>query len=319
MTPEIFAEWMRRQGHQVFHTDSSYWYSAGPRVLQAFPYHWQICPSAKEIRDLLMGHGILALRYSAPFDHPCGMVSYHVVLHRPYDLNSLRSQARNAVKRGLNCFKIQPVPFERLATEGWCLQQDTLDRQQRLQSMSREQWERLCLAANGLPGFEAWAALSNGELAAGLMICRIEDVFNVPYAFCHRKHLGNYVNNALFFAVSCEMLGREGVREIFFTVQSLDAPPTVDDFKFRMGLIPQSVRQCVEFHPLLQPFATRRLHRLTQFMLQRNSSNPALAKAEGMLRFHLEGAKSLAEQKWPDCLIPDKDRVLASIVESKVN
>jgi hypothetical protein len=129
--------------------------------------------------------------------------------------------------------------------------------------------------------------------------------------------LGNYVNNALFFAVSCEMLGREGVRVIFFTVQSLDAPPTVDDFKFRMGLTPVTVRQCVEFHPWLQPFARRGSYRLLKMMLDRDSSNPTLAKAEGMLRFYLEGHKSLAEQRWPDCIIPNKDKILVSAAHSK--
>jgi hypothetical protein len=52
-------------------------------------------------------------------------------------------------------------------------------------------------------------------------------------------------------------------------------------------------------------------------MLQRHSSNPTLAKAEGMLRFHLEGNKSLAEQKWPDCLVPSQDISLTATAESK--
>ena len=37
MNSETFAEWLRRQGHRVYRTASSYWYEAGPRVLQAFP------------------------------------------------------------------------------------------------------------------------------------------------------------------------------------------------------------------------------------------------------------------------------------------
>ena len=317
MTPETFAEWMRRQGQLVIRSDSTYWYSAGPRVLQAFPFHWQIQPSADEIHDLMEEHGILALRYSAPFSYYRGMVSYHIVLYHPYTLEGLRSQARNGVRRGLKRFKIEQISFERLAADGWILQQDTLDRQNRSQSMSQKEWEQLCLSASDLIGFEAWAAISDNELAGGLIICRIDDVFNVPYAFSHRKYLRNYVNNALFFAVSYELLNREGVREIFFTVQSLDAPPSVDDFKLRMGFIPVTVRQCVEFHPWLQPFATRGLHRLTEFMLRRNNSDPTLAKAEGMLRFYLEGKKSLAEQQWPECLIPNKEAVLASVTEGK--
>jgi len=307
MNAETFAEWMRRQGHRVFRTVSSYWYDAGPRVLQAFPYHWLITPDEKEIRDLMLKHGVISLRYSTPFDFPKGMVSYHVVLHKPYELEMLRSQARNGVKRGLDHFKVEQISFERLATEGWVLQQDTLARQDRLRSMTRKEWQRLCLSANGLPGFEAWAAISNNELAGAVIICRIDDVFNVPYAMSHSRFLADHVNNVIFYAVSREMLGREGVSGIFYTVQSLDAPANVDEFKFRMGFEPKAVRQRVDFHPLLNPFATPALHAWTRKLLQRDPSNPQLAKAEGMLRFHVEGKRDLAEQTCPECLSSQKD------------
>jgi hypothetical protein len=314
MNPETFAEWMRLQGHRVYRTASSYWYNAGPRVLQAFPYHWQITPDEKEIRDLMTRQGIVALRYSTPLSFPDGRVSYHVVLRKPYELESLKSQTRNGVKRGLEHFKVEQISFERLATEGWVLQQDTLARQDRLRSMTQAEWERLCRSADGLPGFETWAATKDGELAGVVIICRIDDVFNVPYALSHSRFLSNHVNNAVFFAVSREMLAREGVREVFFTVESLDAPPNVDEFKFRMGLEPRAVRQRVDFHPLLKPFATTALHSWTRSLLRRDPSNPRLAKAEGMLRFHVEGKRAISEQNWSDCLAVQKDMLLDGLL-----
>jgi len=173
MNAETFAEWMRRQGHKVYRTASSYWYDAGPRVLQAFPYHWLITPSEKEIRDLMLGHGIFALRYSTPLSCPEGKVSYHVVLHMPYELEALKSQTRNGVKRGLQNFKIEQISFERLATDGWALQYDTLVRQDRLRSMKQDEWERLCRSAASLPGFEAWAATAGGELAGASLFAAL--------------------------------------------------------------------------------------------------------------------------------------------------
>ena len=98
------------------------------------------------------------------------------------------------------------------------------------------------------------------------------------------------------------MLKREGVKGIFYTVQSLDAPANVDEFKFRMGFQPIAVRQCVDFHPLLDPVANKTVHYWTQSILQRVPSNPMLAKAEGMLRFHVEGNEELPKQPWPECL-----------------
>ena len=307
MNVEIFAQWLRRQGHRIYHTSSSYWYDAGPRVLQAFPYHWLITPGRKEIRDLMINHGIIALRYSTPLDSPRGTVSYHVVLHMPYELDKLKSQTRNGVKRGLEHFQIEQIPFARLATEGWALQYDTLVRQNRLRSMKQNEWECLCRSADGLPGFEAWAATFKGELAGAVIICRIGNVFSVPYAMSRSCYLGEHVNNALFYSVSCEMLKRRGVSGVFFTLQSLDAPPNVDEFKFRMGFESKAVRQRVDFHPLLHPFATSTVHAWLRTLQQRDPADPFLAKAEGMLNFHLKGKCPLADQAWPECLMDQKE------------
>jgi hypothetical protein len=293
MNAETFAEWMRRQGNRVYRTKSSYWYEACPHVAQAFPYHWLITPDEKEIRDLMTHHGVIALRYSTPLDCSRGMVSYHVILQMPYEISMLKSQTRNGIKRGLAHFQIEQISFDRLAIEGWALQYDTLVRQDRLRSMTQAQWERLCRSAEGLPGFEAWAATSGGELAGAVIICRVDDVFCVPYAMSRSCCLRDHVNNALFYSVSCQLLKREGINSLFFTVQSLDAPANVDEFKSRMGLEFKPVRQKVDFHPLASPFATSVVHTWTQKLLQRDPANPFLAKAEGMLHFYLEGKQSL--------------------------
>jgi transposase len=314
MNPDIFAEWMRRQGRRVYHTKSSYWYEAGPHVLQAFPYHWLIQPSKEEIRSLMLRTGTMAMRYSTPLEFPGGKVSYHVILKPPYNIDMLKNQARNGVKRGLNRFKIEQISFERLATEGWLLQQDTLVRQDRLRSMTQAEWERICYSAQNLSGFEAWAAIADNELAGAVIICRIADVFNVPYAMSHSKFLGDHVNNVIFYTASCEMLGREGVKEIFFTVQSLDAPASVDEFKFRMGLMPKAVCQHVDFHPGLTPFAAASVHALITQQLRRDPSNPVIAKAEGLLRFYLQGKQAISEQDWPDCLSECKAKFLGTPV-----
>lgn len=307
MNAGVFAEWLRRQGHQVYRTTSSYWYDASPYVLQAFPYQWLITPSKREIHALMIKHGVIALRYSTPLDFPSGIVSYHIVLHLPYELDKLKTQTRNGVKRGLEHFQIEQIPFTRLAAEGWALQYDTLVRQDRLRSMNQAEWECLCRSADGLPGFEAWAATTKGELAGAVIICRIGNMFNVPFAMSRSCHLGNHVNNALFYSISCNMLKRQGISGVFYTVQSLDAPPNVDEFKFRMGFESKAVRQRVDFHPFISPFATPTLHARIRSLLQHDTSNPFLAKAEGMLRFHVEGKRPLADQAWPECLANQKE------------
>jgi len=310
MNAEIFAEWVRRQGHRVFHTTSSYWYEAGPRVLQAFPYHWLISPSEKETRDLMTANGIISLRYSTLLNSPIGKISYHLILHDPYNLNTLNAQAFNSVKRGLSHFRVKQISFERLAKEGWILQEDTLDRQNRLKSMTQAEWELICRSAADLPGFEAWAALSDGELAAAAIIFKIDSTWCISHSVSHRKFLNDRANNALFYSLSCDLLARENVEGIFFTVQPLDAPSSVDEFTLQMGLIPKPVRQRVDFHPFLTTFATPITHKLFTSLLHRSRENRLIAKAEGMLRFHIEGKQAFTCQPCPECLIPHKEDML---------
>jgi len=315
MNAETFAEWLRRQGHHVVRTASSYWYDAGPRVYQAFPYHWLIQPPARELRELLIGKGAMALRYSVPFDASDGKVSYHVVLESstPYSLETLRAQARNGVRRGLSVCQVERIPVERLAEEGWLLQQDTLDRQGRSRSMGQADWQRICLAAKNLPGFEAWGAIVEGELAASVLTARIDDTCYVPYAQSLRKYLNKYVNNALFYTFSRELLSRPGVNKVFYCLHSLDAPESVDEFKFRMSFTPKPVRQRVVFSPLLMPVCNSAGYAITERLLHRYPDNPMLAKAEGMLRFYLEEKRPADRQDWPECLTDRREELTQSL------
>jgi len=315
MNSEVFAEWLRRQGHHVVRTASSYWYDAGPRVYQAFPYHWLIQPSARELRELLIGKGAAALRYSTPFDAADGKVSYHVVLASgtPYNLETLRAQARNGVRRGLSVCQVERIQVERLAEEGWHLQQDTLDRQGRSHSMSQAEWHRICLAAKDLAGFEAWGAIVAGELAASVLTARIDDIYCVPYAQSLRKYLNTYVNNALFYTFSRELLSRPGVNMVFYCLHSLDAPESVDEFKFRMGFTPKPVRQRVVFNPLVTPVCNSAGRAVIKRLLHRYPDNSMLAKAEGMLCFYLQGKRPADTQDWPECLTDRKKELLQSL------
>ena len=310
MNVQTFAEWLRRQGHHIYHTGSTYWYNAGPRVLQAFPYHWLIQPDPRELRELFLRHQILALRYSTSLDAGEGMISYHVVLEDlNYSLETLRNQARNGIRRGLEKCRIEQVSFDRLAEEGWRLQQDTLERQNRLNSMKQSEWKTICLSAEGLPGFEAWAAVVDDQLAASIITCRIDDKGYVPYAQSHRDYLGLHVNNALFYTASRDILSRPGVTGIFYCLHSLDAPESVDEFKLRMGFAAKPVRQRVALHPILTPIATPS----TYDMVQKKSNSPFTAKVEGMLRFYLRGKLPLENQDWPKCLEERKREILSNL------
>ncbi len=312
MTPEIFAEWLRRQGHRVFRTPSSYWFDQGPRVYQGFPYHWIIRPERAELDRFLRGARALGLRYSTDVDFPDGCISYHAVYQgKEYHLEQLGRWARKNVRRGLKNCVVEPISFARLKDEGWDLQIDTLDRQGRKLELERRVWERRCQAAGELAGFEAWGALVEGKLAASVITFLMDDTIYMLYQQCRREYLAAHVNNALGFEVTRRVIGRPQVRGILYGLHSLDAPPSVDEFKFRMGYEAKPVRQRVVFHPWLARMFNPLTHRMLCLARRWKPGNPTLAKAEGMLRFHLEGRLPLERQSWPEVLRgagePDED------------
>jgi hypothetical protein len=317
LNAEIFAEWLRRQGYRVVRTPSSYWFEVAPRVLQAFPYHWQIEPSETELRKLLLKYNVIALRYSTPITSSQGKVSYHVVCEDPdYDLSSLRRQVRQNIRRGLDYAHVEPIPISRLANEGWKLRRDSLERQGRIGAETEEWWRSLCTSASDLPGFEAWGAIHNGELVASFLAFTCDSHFTLPHQQSASAHLQHRTNNAIFFSVTQEAFKRPGISEVFFCLHSLDAPASIDEFKFRMGYSPKPVRQRVVFHPLLAPLINKASHALVRRLLGWQRDSAVLAKAEGMVRFFLEGICPPTRQNWPDCLSCRKGEVLRALEES---
>jgi hypothetical protein len=89
------------------------------------------------------------------------------------------------------------------------------------------------------------------------------------------------------------------VRSILYGLHSLDAPPSVDEFKFRMGYTAKAVRQRVVFHPWLRPAFNPLSHAAVRGLRKWLPGSPLLAKAEGMLRFYLQGRLPLELQQAP--------------------
>jgi len=305
MNPGTFAEWFRRQGHTVIRTESSYWVDFGPHVYQAFPYHWLITPTQEELNSFLQQNKLIGLRYSSPIHASGGHISYHVVYEDEfYDISLLSKWGRKNVRRGLKSCVVEPITFERLADEGWKLQLDTLDRQAHNHDSEtvRATWKRRCMAAKDLPGFEAWGAIVNGRLAASVITFLMDDCVYMLYQQCHRDFLREHVNNALGYIVTESMVKRPEVKSILYGLHSLDAPPSVDEFKFRMGYSAKPVRQRVVFHPWLAPFFNPVSHRAIKAIANWRPENLTLAKAEGMIRFYLEGKRPIEKQVRPQAL-----------------
>jgi hypothetical protein len=306
------VEWLHRQGHSVVSINGKFLYDQAPGIYQAFPYHELSNFSSNDLRDFFRQNKALALRYSSPLNSKSGKLSYHVVCtQKNYDLTSISKKPRRDVRIGLDYASYEPIPISRLATEGWNLRFETLVRQGRTNAESKRTWESLCTSADGLPGFEAWGALHGDKLVASLLCYKVQDTISILYQQSSTGHLKFGVNNALTFVVTHEMMHRPDVESIFYGVESLDAPPTVDKYKFRMGYVAKPVLQRVVFNPYIAPFMGKISYKLLELMC-RFFSTSILAKAKGMLRFYLQGKYSLYEQSWPEALLDQRESILGS-------
>jgi hypothetical protein len=59
----------------------------------------------------------------------------------------------------------------------------------------------------------------------------------------------------------------------------------------------------VVFHPWLAPLFNKKTYVLLKKVLSLRPGSPSLAKAEGMVRFYLEGKLPLQQQTWPEPLL----------------
>jgi len=314
LNQETFSHWLIKQNDITQTKNGFLWYSLGPGIFQAFPYHETLQISTKELLEFLKKNFKIALRYSTSLADSEGRISYHVVWDQPeIDLNRLSKSARYDIKMGLNYALYEPISFHRLAEEGWQLRKETLERQGRLGAESEKGWKKMCLAADGLEGFEAWGALHEGRLVAAILTFSMEDTVSILYQQSLTAHLKYGVNNALAYTFTKTALSRPGIRQVFYGLHSLDAPPSVDQFKFRMGFRAKPVRQRVVFHPWVAPLVNNVSLKLLSELRRLFPRASSLAKAEGMFLFYLEGKKPLHLQNWPEALLDQRDQILASL------
>ena len=315
MNADNFAEWLVRQGYKVIRTNSSYWVEFGPGVFQAFPYHWIITPPDSELIQLINDQRAICLRYSTPLNAPQGMLSYHTVIsEKSYCIEKLSANARSKIRRGLKRCRIEQISIDTLAYNGWQLQLDTIERQDRADSMNQHQWEKICNSTKGLTDFQVWAAFVEDQLAATILTAIVGGVCYLLYPQSHRKYFSDYVNNVLCYALTQKMLSSGMAEGMFYGLHSLDAPASVDEFKFHMGYKAKPVRQKVLFNPKLSFALNPISHQLIKFILHRFRGNSSIAKAEGMVRFYLEGKKPLEQQMWPEILVDQRDAILSGSI-----
>ncbi len=231
------------------------------------------------------------LRFPAPLDGP-GKLSYQIVCDaRDYSIETLGANARSKVRRGLRRCEVAPVAFSAIAEQGLAADRDTLARQGRAVRLPGEAWQTFWAAAAATSGMEGWAAYVGGVMAAFLVSVHFEDAVELLLARSRSDCLDAYPNNALVYHVTAEMLGRRGVRQVTFGLESLEEVGPLDQFKFGMGFRRAPIRQRVVFHPLVQALLTPRPVRAALTRVAMGRPGGVLRKALGLVRFAEAGGE----------------------------
>jgi hypothetical protein len=288
MQQETLVEFYKLQGHRTHVSESCSWYDAQPGFYFNIPYHRLINPTKEELHRLLWGIPCLGLRYFTSIDS-VGKSSYMIVCSdKNYDINSVDAKyARRQTRRGLENFHIRQLDFKELADHN-SINNDTLARQGRNRGIwTDDRWKRYCLSANGLPGLEAWGAFYDNKLAAFIVAYQMDDYFEILHHSSATEFLHLYPNNALVFYLTKLKLSSREVNHVSYGPQSLDAPESLETFKFRMGFEKLPMKQGFIFHPIIRPF----INDLTYKFIKRiaaGSSADFWRKLEGVFRFYRE-------------------------------
>lgn len=296
---EPFAHFLASTGHRVLRGAGAYWYDASPAFFLSLPSHRQLRPAADELREVMRNQPCAGLRFPAPLDGP-GKLSYQIVCDtRGYNIESLGANARSKVRRGLRRCEVVPVAFATIGAHGRAADRDTVARQGRAVRLEGPAWQRFWDAAAATPGMEGWAAYVGEEMAAFLVSVQFDDSVEFLLARSRSDRLDAYPNNALIFQVASEMLGKRGLRQITFGLESLEPVGPLDQFKFGMGFRAAPLRQRVVFHPLLrtllQPRALRTL--VCHYAVARGGEAVFWRKALGLVRFAEAGGELSAAQR----------------------
>lgn len=290
---EAFSGFLAATGHRILRGAGAYWYDASPGFFLSLPAPRLLQPSREAVRALLRHQPCAGLRFPAPLDGP-GKLSYQIVCDtHGYGLETLSANARSKVRRGQRRGTVTPVSFATIATDGLAADRDTLARQGRSVRLDGPAWQRFWDAAAATPGMEGWAVYAGDKMAAFLVSVQFDDSVEFLLARSRSDCLDTYPNNALIFEVTREMLGRRGLRQITFGLESLEPVGPLDQFKFGMGFRAAPLRQRVLFHPLLHAVLRRRALRssICRFAEGRGAEGGFWRKMLGLIQFAEAGGE----------------------------
>jgi hypothetical protein len=279
-------------GERVYKAGKTYWFEARSRVYNAFPSHVNYKLNEEEINSIFKNTSALFVRY------PCdlkslGVKSYRIICNdKNYSINSLSSNTRSKVRRGLKNFSVKNINININSIQNRSIDiiKSTLKRQNRNISSSLESdWATRCKAISNVEGVEVWGAYSNfdGILAAFVVVYQIDNCIYPSIIRSDQKYLKKYCNNVLIFSILENYLKRPDVDLVNYGLEPIRRDMDgLDSFKKNMGFKKQLINQNIIPSPKLKPMLNIFSKWIVKVLVHFNPKNDFYKKAEGIFHYY---------------------------------
>jgi hypothetical protein len=244
---------------------------------------------AAERRELFWKNRAAVLQYyERPGAKPANAVLY-LCDDRGYSLDSLSSNNRSKVRRGLKRFDVRQVSVDEILATGYVPYLDTRQRHG-VAAMTPEEFQANWERQRAVPDREIWAAVAGDQIAAFGSVQRCGRWAAISATVSSREHQQNYPNHALFFRMLEHLMGEPDVESVSYGLSSMrgdTARDSLHHFKVSVGLRAVPIVRRVVVHPLLRPGVNRGALAAARAARQRAPSARLPMAACGTLEFLL--------------------------------
>ncbi len=215
-----------------------------------------VAPLTDEERtELRWKHRMAVLQYHVPADDEPANAALYLCRDQDYGIDSLSSNNRSKVRRGLKRFDVRLSTADEIVAAGYPSYLDTRERHGSV-PMSPDRFRANWEAQRVVPDREIWAAWAGDEIAAFGAVHRCGRWAAISATVSSRAHQRDYPNHALFFTMLEHLMAQPEVESVSYGLSSMRSETARDSlhhFKVSIGLEAVPVVRRVEVHPLLRP------------------------------------------------------------------
>jgi len=248
---EEYVKYLAKCGWLVWVGDSP-WVLEGRRLTPATPPHRTATVRLEDLRQAMRRAGAWIALWNDSWDTPPGPWWWICCDNRQYDLDSLSSNRRSNVRRGLRRCEVRLIEAADFAERGYEVYAAAFERYgSDLEPISREYFKEGVNLWAQYPGRERWGAFVDGRLAAYARCIVVDDVVFASEIKADPALLKSYPNEALWFTLTAHYLKERGMSYVTDGWRVLQHQTNVQDFLQSMGYRRIYCSLRVMMHPLL--------------------------------------------------------------------